>query len=132
MFLINLPCVFVALKIANVNWQSKLNKAAHHTSDYSSTEAIFRRGQAFNITLNLQTMVQSGDNCTFIASTGNFPVAFSSYPSHSSSKTLVPYNSMWSIPESLSFVLYYSGFIVLLGLAAPILKFNLYLKAIES
>ncbi|KAM6242648.1 protein-glutamine gamma-glutamyltransferase 6-like [Spheniscus humboldti] len=73
MFLINLPCVFVALKIANVNWQSKLNKAAHHTSDYSSTEAIFRRGQAFNITLNLQTMVQSGDNFTFIASTGPSP-----------------------------------------------------------
>ncbi|KFW71270.1 Protein-glutamine gamma-glutamyltransferase 6, partial [Pygoscelis adeliae] len=64
---------FLALKIANVNWQSKLNKAAHHTSDYSSTEAIFRRGQAFNITLNLQTMVQSGDNFTFIASTGPSP-----------------------------------------------------------
>ncbi|XP_076207888.1 protein-glutamine gamma-glutamyltransferase 6-like [Aptenodytes patagonicus] len=62
-----------ALKIANVNWQSKLNKAAHHTSDYSSTEAIFRRGQAFNITLNLQTTVQSGDNFTFIASTGPSP-----------------------------------------------------------
>uniref|UniRef100_A0A8B9PBM3 protein-glutamine gamma-glutamyltransferase n=1 Tax=Apteryx owenii TaxID=8824 RepID=A0A8B9PBM3_APTOW len=40
---------------ANVNWQSKLNKAAHHTSDYSSTEAILRRGQAFTITLNFQT-----------------------------------------------------------------------------
>ncbi|KAM6053730.1 protein-glutamine gamma-glutamyltransferase 6-like [Chlamydotis macqueenii] len=61
------------LKIANVNWQSKLNKAAHHTSDYSSTEAILRRGQAFNITLNLQTVVQSGDNFTFIASTGPSP-----------------------------------------------------------
>ncbi|CAM9552053.1 unnamed protein product [Bubo scandiacus] len=62
-----------ALKIANVNWQSKLNKAAHHTSDYSSTEAILRRGQAFTITVNLQTMVQSGDNFTFIASTGPAP-----------------------------------------------------------
>ncbi|XP_009469727.1 PREDICTED: protein-glutamine gamma-glutamyltransferase 6-like [Nipponia nippon] len=62
-----------ALKIANVNWQSKLNKAAHHTSDYSSTEAILRRGQAFNITLNLQTTVQSGDNFAFIASTGPSP-----------------------------------------------------------
>ncbi|XP_069656536.1 protein-glutamine gamma-glutamyltransferase 6 isoform X4 [Haliaeetus albicilla] len=62
-----------ALKIANVNWQSKLNKAAHHTSDYSSTEAILRRGQAFSITLHLQTMVQSGDNFTFIASTGPSP-----------------------------------------------------------
>ncbi|NXT31017.1 TGM3L glutamyltransferase, partial [Pelecanoides urinatrix] len=64
---------FLALKIANVNWQSKLNKAAHHTSDYSSTEAILRRGQAFNITLKLQTTVQSGDNFTFIASTGPSP-----------------------------------------------------------
>ncbi|KFV53666.1 Protein-glutamine gamma-glutamyltransferase 6, partial [Tyto alba] len=64
---------FLALKIANVNWQFKLNKAAHHTSDYSSTEAILRRGQAFNITLNLQTTVQSGDNFTFIASTGPSP-----------------------------------------------------------
>ncbi|XP_032856915.1 protein-glutamine gamma-glutamyltransferase 6 isoform X1 [Tyto alba] len=62
-----------ALKIANVNWQFKLNKAAHHTSDYSSTEVILRRGQAFNITLNLQTTVQSGDNFTFIASTGPSP-----------------------------------------------------------
>ncbi|XP_075373593.1 protein-glutamine gamma-glutamyltransferase 6-like [Mycteria americana] len=73
MFLINLPRVFLALKIANVNWQSKLNKAAHHTSDYSSTEAILRRGQAFSITLNLQTTVQPGDNFTFIASTGPSP-----------------------------------------------------------
>ncbi|XP_029864925.1 protein-glutamine gamma-glutamyltransferase 6-like isoform X4 [Aquila chrysaetos chrysaetos] len=62
-----------ALKIANVNWQSELNKAAHHTSDYSSTEAILRRGQPFTITLHLQTMVQSGDNFTFIASTGPSP-----------------------------------------------------------
>ncbi|XP_072735601.1 protein-glutamine gamma-glutamyltransferase 6-like [Ciconia boyciana] len=73
MFLINLPRVFLALKIATVNWQSKLNKAAHHTSDYSSTEAILRRGQAFSITLNLQTTVQPGDNFTFIASTGPSP-----------------------------------------------------------
>ncbi|KAM9260631.1 LOW QUALITY PROTEIN: protein-glutamine gamma-glutamyltransferase 6-like, partial [Cariama cristata] len=52
-----------------------LNKAVHHTSDYSSTEAILRRGQAFNITLNLQTIVQSRDNFTFIASTGPSPAA---------------------------------------------------------
>uniref|UniRef100_A0A8C8A9X0 protein-glutamine gamma-glutamyltransferase n=1 Tax=Otus sunia TaxID=257818 RepID=A0A8C8A9X0_9STRI len=77
----------LTLKIANVNWQSKLNKAAHHTSDYSSTEVILRRGQAFKITVNLQTIVQSGDNFTFIASTGNFPMAHISHPSHSSSKT---------------------------------------------
>ncbi|KFP79186.1 Protein-glutamine gamma-glutamyltransferase 6, partial [Apaloderma vittatum] len=64
---------FLDLKIANVNWQSKLNKAAHHTSDYSSTEAILRRGQAFNITLKFQTTPQSGDNFTFIASTGPSP-----------------------------------------------------------
>ncbi|XP_009937072.2 protein-glutamine gamma-glutamyltransferase 6 [Opisthocomus hoazin] len=73
MFLINLPYVFLALKIADVNWQSKLNKAAHHTSDYTSTEVIVRRGQAFNITLNLQTTVQSADNFTFIATTGPSP-----------------------------------------------------------
>ncbi|KGL99956.1 Protein-glutamine gamma-glutamyltransferase 6, partial [Charadrius vociferus] len=64
---------FLALKIANVNWQSKLNKAAHHTSDYSSTEIILRRGQAFSITLNFQTAVQPEDNLTFIASTGPSP-----------------------------------------------------------
>lgn len=85
MFLITLSCVFLALKIANVNWQSKLNKAAHHTSDYSTTEAILRRGQAFSITLHLQTMVQPGDNFTFIASTGNFPMALTSHQSHSKS-----------------------------------------------
>uniref|UniRef100_A0A8C6ISA6 protein-glutamine gamma-glutamyltransferase n=1 Tax=Melopsittacus undulatus TaxID=13146 RepID=A0A8C6ISA6_MELUD len=45
--------------LTNVNWQSKLNKAAHHTSDYSSTEAILRRGQDFNITLNLQFVTYS-------------------------------------------------------------------------
>uniref|UniRef100_A0A8B9SVE4 Transglutaminase N-terminal domain-containing protein n=1 Tax=Anas platyrhynchos TaxID=8839 RepID=A0A8B9SVE4_ANAPL len=60
-----------SLKIANINWQSKLNKAAHHTSDYSSTEVILRRGQAFTISLNFQTTVQPWDNFTFIASTGN-------------------------------------------------------------
>uniref|UniRef100_A0A663NCB2 protein-glutamine gamma-glutamyltransferase n=1 Tax=Athene cunicularia TaxID=194338 RepID=A0A663NCB2_ATHCN len=59
--------------LSNINWQSKLNKAAHHTSDYSSTEAILRRGQAFKITVNLQRGVQSGDNFTFIASTGPAP-----------------------------------------------------------
>ncbi|XP_013814002.2 protein-glutamine gamma-glutamyltransferase 6-like [Apteryx mantelli] len=73
MLLINLPCIFLAPKPANVNWQSKLNKAAHHTSDYSSTEAILRRGQAFTITLNFQTNVMSGDNLTFIAITGPSP-----------------------------------------------------------
>uniref|UniRef100_A0A8D2M9A2 protein-glutamine gamma-glutamyltransferase n=1 Tax=Zonotrichia albicollis TaxID=44394 RepID=A0A8D2M9A2_ZONAL len=58
-----------------INWQSKLNKAAHHTSDYSSTELILRRGQPFNISLNLKTTAQSWDNFTFIASTGNLPRA---------------------------------------------------------
>ncbi|KAJ7403558.1 hypothetical protein BTVI_75994 [Pitangus sulphuratus] len=62
-----------ALKITKVNWQSKLNKAAHHTSDYSSTEAIFRRGQPFSISLNIKTTVQSWDNLTFTASTGPSP-----------------------------------------------------------
>uniref|UniRef100_A0A8C6ZS04 protein-glutamine gamma-glutamyltransferase n=1 Tax=Nothoprocta perdicaria TaxID=30464 RepID=A0A8C6ZS04_NOTPE len=57
----------------NVNWHSKQNKAAHHTSDYSSTEAILRRGQNFTITLNFQTNVQSADNFIFIASTGPSP-----------------------------------------------------------
>ncbi|XP_051659389.1 protein-glutamine gamma-glutamyltransferase 6-like [Manacus candei] len=69
----NTSCLFLALKITKVNWQSKLNKAAHHTSDYSSTEAIFRRGQPFNISLNIKTTVQSWDNFTFIASTGPSP-----------------------------------------------------------
>ncbi|XP_010142066.1 PREDICTED: protein-glutamine gamma-glutamyltransferase 6 [Buceros rhinoceros silvestris] len=62
-----------ALRIENVNWQSKLNKAAHHTSDYNSTEAILRRGQAFNITLNLQTAAAAENSFTFIASTGPCP-----------------------------------------------------------
>ncbi|RMB95681.1 hypothetical protein DUI87_27793 [Hirundo rustica rustica] len=62
-----------ALKIGKVNWQSKLNKAAHHTSDYSSTEVILRRGQPFSISLNLKTTAQSWDNFTFIASTGPSP-----------------------------------------------------------
>ncbi|XP_009556685.1 protein-glutamine gamma-glutamyltransferase 6 isoform X2 [Cuculus canorus] len=61
------------LKIANVTWHSKLNKTAHHTADYSSTEVILRRGQAFSITLSFQTTVQCGDNFTFIASTGPSP-----------------------------------------------------------
>ncbi|XP_030913933.1 protein-glutamine gamma-glutamyltransferase 6 [Geospiza fortis] len=68
-----MSCVFPALKIGKVNWQSKLNKAAHHTSDYSSTELILRRGQPFNISLNLKTTAQSWDNFTFIASTGPSP-----------------------------------------------------------
>lgn len=80
MFLTNLTCVFLALKIENVNWRSKLNKAAHHTSDYNSTEAILRRGQAFNITLNLQTTAASENSFTFIASTGNFPMVLTSHP----------------------------------------------------
>ncbi|XP_068006235.1 protein-glutamine gamma-glutamyltransferase 6-like [Melanerpes formicivorus] len=62
-----------ALKIAKVNWQTKLNKAAHHTSDYSSREAILRRGQAFSITLSLKSTAQAGENFTFIASTGPSP-----------------------------------------------------------
>ncbi|XP_054247721.1 protein-glutamine gamma-glutamyltransferase 6-like, partial [Indicator indicator] len=63
----------LALKITNVNWHPKLNKAAHHTSDYSSREAILRRGQAFSITLNLKSTAQAGENFTFIASTGPAP-----------------------------------------------------------
>ncbi|NWW85135.1 TGM3L glutamyltransferase, partial [Rhynochetos jubatus] len=64
---------FLALKITNVNWQAKLNKVAHHTSDYSSTDTILRRGQAFSITVNLRTTAQAGYNLTFIASTGPSP-----------------------------------------------------------
>ncbi|KFV98645.1 Protein-glutamine gamma-glutamyltransferase 6, partial [Eurypyga helias] len=64
---------FLALKIANVNWQSNLNQAAHHTADYSSTDTILRRGQAFSITLNLRTTVRSGYHLTFVASTGPSP-----------------------------------------------------------
>ncbi|XP_048818448.1 protein-glutamine gamma-glutamyltransferase 6-like isoform X4 [Lagopus muta] len=67
---INLLYIFLAQKITNVDWHSKLNKAAHHTSDYNSTQVILRRGQAFTITLNFQTTVQPEDNFTFIASTG--------------------------------------------------------------
>uniref|UniRef100_A0A663NBR8 protein-glutamine gamma-glutamyltransferase n=1 Tax=Athene cunicularia TaxID=194338 RepID=A0A663NBR8_ATHCN len=63
-------------------------------SNRDSTEAILRRGQAFKITVNLQRGVQSGDNFTFIASTGNFPMALISHPIHSSSRTLVPYSSL--------------------------------------
>uniref|UniRef100_A0A8C3Y4Q6 protein-glutamine gamma-glutamyltransferase n=1 Tax=Catharus ustulatus TaxID=91951 RepID=A0A8C3Y4Q6_CATUS len=86
-------------------YRKGLNKAAHHTSDYSSTEVILRRGQPFNISLNLKTTVQSWDNFTFIASTGNLPMAVISYPGYSSSKILVPYRSTWPILETLSFVL---------------------------
>ncbi|XP_035423118.1 protein-glutamine gamma-glutamyltransferase 6-like [Cygnus atratus] len=73
MFSTNLPCIFLALKITNINWQSKLNKAAHHTSDYNNTEVILRRGQAFTISLCFRTIVQPWDNFTFIASTGPSP-----------------------------------------------------------
>uniref|UniRef100_A0A8U8C482 Transglutaminase-like domain-containing protein n=1 Tax=Geospiza parvula TaxID=87175 RepID=A0A8U8C482_GEOPR len=46
------------------------------TMDFSfSTELILRRGQPFNISLNLKTTAQSWDNFTFIASTGNLPMA---------------------------------------------------------
>lgn len=127
-----MSCVFLALKIGKVNWQSKLNKAAHHTSDYSSTEVILRRGQPFNISLNLKTTVHSWDNFTFIASTGNLPMAVILYSGYSSSKILVPYRSTWPLLETLSFVLVHSGFLVLLGLGVPILKFDLYLKARDS
>ncbi|XP_072206173.1 protein-glutamine gamma-glutamyltransferase 6-like [Excalfactoria chinensis] len=73
MFPTNLLHVFLAQKIMNVDWHSKLNKATHHTSDYNSTQMILRRGQAFTITLNFQRTVQPEDNFTFIASTGPSP-----------------------------------------------------------
>uniref|UniRef100_A0A8C4P661 Transglutaminase N-terminal domain-containing protein n=1 Tax=Dromaius novaehollandiae TaxID=8790 RepID=A0A8C4P661_DRONO len=86
--------------LSNVNWQSKLNKAAHHTSDYSSTETILRRGQAFTITLNFQTNVQSGDNFTFIASTGNSPIALTLHTGYSSSQTAcIPQLPIWLLLE---------------------------------
>ncbi|XP_040544618.1 protein-glutamine gamma-glutamyltransferase 6 isoform X3 [Gallus gallus] len=73
MFTINSLYTFLAQKITKVDWHSKLNKAAHHTSDYNSTQIILRRGQAFAITLNFQTTVQPENNFTFIASTGPSP-----------------------------------------------------------
>uniref|UniRef100_A0A8C5X7Z6 protein-glutamine gamma-glutamyltransferase n=1 Tax=Malurus cyaneus samueli TaxID=2593467 RepID=A0A8C5X7Z6_9PASS len=76
------------LKIGKVNWQSKLNKAEHHTSDYNSSEVILRRGQPFSISLNLKTTVQSWDNITFIASTGNLSMALISYPEPSEPRCL--------------------------------------------
>lgn len=96
MFLIDLTCVFLALKIEDVNWQSKLNKAAHHTSDYSSAEAILRRGQPFSITLSLRAAAAPANSFTFIASTGNFPVELTSRPSHSSTLQLYTVRS-WVI-----------------------------------
>lgn len=75
MFTINSLYIFLAQKITKVDWHSKLNKAAHHTSDYNSTQIILRRGQAFAITLNFQTTAQPENNFTFIASTGNFLMA---------------------------------------------------------
>ena len=80
MFSTNLLNIFLAQKIMNIDWHSKLNKAAHHTSDYNSTQMILRRGQAFTITLNFQRTVQPEDNFTFIASTGNFIMAITSHP----------------------------------------------------
>uniref|UniRef100_A0A8C3XF74 protein-glutamine gamma-glutamyltransferase n=1 Tax=Cyanoderma ruficeps TaxID=181631 RepID=A0A8C3XF74_9PASS len=126
-----MSCVFLALKIGKVNWQSRLNKAAHHTSDYSSTEVILRRGQPFNISLNLKTTAQSWDNFTFIASTGNLPMAVISYPGSSSSKILVPHRSTWPILETLSFVLVHSGFLVLLA-DAVIGRYKLQLQVLAG
>lgn len=88
----NLLYIFLAQKITNIDWHSKLNKAAHHTSDYNSMQVILRRGQAFTITLDFQTTVQPEDNFTFIASTGNFLVALTSHPGCSSFKTLLPHS----------------------------------------
>ncbi|KAM9249936.1 protein-glutamine gamma-glutamyltransferase E [Dugong dugon] len=57
----------------SVNWNLSSNREAHHTDRFDSPELILRRGQLFTILLDFRGSTGSGQNLTFIVSTGPNP-----------------------------------------------------------
>ncbi|XP_066240325.1 protein-glutamine gamma-glutamyltransferase E [Saccopteryx leptura] len=57
----------------SVNWQTTVNRQAHHTDKYFGQELILRRGQEFTFSLTLSQPLKVGESLEFTASTGPSP-----------------------------------------------------------
>uniref|UniRef100_A0A803TJT8 Transglutaminase N-terminal domain-containing protein n=1 Tax=Anolis carolinensis TaxID=28377 RepID=A0A803TJT8_ANOCA len=53
-----------------MNWHGSSNGQAHRTSRFSASEPVFRRGQAFHITVYMSQATQGGEAFSFVAETG--------------------------------------------------------------
>ncbi|CAO2578820.1 Protein-glutamine gamma-glutamyltransferase E, partial [Lemmus lemmus] len=62
-----------ALEVQNVNWQMPVNRRAHHTDKYSSRDFIVRRGQPWEIVISCNRSLESGEDLSFVVSTGPQP-----------------------------------------------------------
>nr|XP_003230298.2 PREDICTED: protein-glutamine gamma-glutamyltransferase E [Anolis carolinensis] len=56
-----------------MNWHGSSNGQAHRTSRFSASEPVFRRGQAFHITVYMSQATQGGEAFSFVAETGQSP-----------------------------------------------------------
>lgn len=57
-----------------MDWQHSENGTAHHTQDYPCPELVVRRGQLFNLTLELSGVLDSEEALIFTVETGNWPL----------------------------------------------------------
>ncbi|XP_069099770.1 protein-glutamine gamma-glutamyltransferase E-like isoform X1 [Pleurodeles waltl] len=62
-----------ALRVTGVDFQLSANRTAHNTKDFSNRMLILRRGQGFNITLNLSRALGSQETIGFTVETGPSP-----------------------------------------------------------
>uniref|UniRef100_A0A8C5KGB6 Protein-glutamine gamma-glutamyltransferase E n=1 Tax=Jaculus jaculus TaxID=51337 RepID=A0A8C5KGB6_JACJA len=56
--------------ITKVDWQHLKNGTAHHTQEYTCSELVVRRGQLFNITLDLNRVLDREEDLIFTVETG--------------------------------------------------------------
>ncbi|KAM8774934.1 protein-glutamine gamma-glutamyltransferase 6 isoform 3-T3 [Rhynchonycteris naso] len=57
----------------SINWQTTVNRQAHHTDKYYGQELILRRGQVFTFSLVLSQPLKAGESLEFTAYTGPSP-----------------------------------------------------------
>ncbi|XP_058535535.1 protein-glutamine gamma-glutamyltransferase 6 [Ochotona princeps] len=58
------------VRVTKVDWQRSKNGAAHHTEDYPCSELVVRRGQMFDLTLEVSGVLDSEEDFIFTVETG--------------------------------------------------------------
>ncbi|XP_003476471.2 protein-glutamine gamma-glutamyltransferase 6 [Cavia porcellus] len=58
------------VRVTKVDWQQKINGAAHRTQEYACSELVVRRGQLFHISLHLTGVLDREETLTLTVETG--------------------------------------------------------------
>jgi transglutaminase 6 len=69
--LISLSSPCTGVRVTKVDWQRSKNGAAHHTQEYPCPELVVRRGQLFNLILDLSGELDSEEALIFTVETGS-------------------------------------------------------------